>query len=688
MTLRLQPLGFVFAILAFVFQPLWLSALRGDEATDASDKRLKDSVSYLASDELEGRGVGTRGIDKAAEFLAAEFTKLGLKTDLFDGTPFQKFKVTLGAELGPAENNKLLLQGPPDKDGGEPKKLDLVLSKSFTPLAMGGSGKVSGQLVFAGYGITAKDLKKDFVYDDYEGLDVKGKVVVILRKEPQQEDANSIFGGVAPSRHAPFQQKILNATEHGAAAVILVNDSLELKNRVQAAKKGLADALEAIVQLHAKFKEIKEPTADESAIYAAQAEKLASSAAESAKELTSGTDGLLTYNGAGEDGSGRRIPVYFCLRETIDGIIKPALGKDLATIEKEIDADLKPQSKDLAGWSASGETNILRKETEAKNVIAVLEGEGPLANETIVIGAHYDHLGLGGMGSLAPWTTAIHNGADDNASGTSTLLEIATRLAQSGKKPRRRIVFMAFSGEERGLLGSVAYVKNPRFALESTIAMYNLDMVGRLKDNKLAVYGTGTAKHFDSMIEELSKKLGFTLTKYEGGFGQSDHSSFYSKKIPVLHFFTGTHPDYHRPSDDSDKLNIEGMRRVADIVVEIVQRTDATDARPEYVEIKKFEGIASTSGGERRASLGTMPDYNTKVEGVLLELIMPGGPAEKAGLKSGDVLIKLGDTKISNIDDFQSSLTKYKPGDKVKVRAKRGAEEVEVEATLGSSRRQ
>src|SRR6185436_15008187 len=377
-----------------------------------------------------------------------------------------------------------------------------------------------------------------------------------------------------------------------------------------------------------------------------------------------------------------KIPVYFCLRETIDGIIKRAIGKDLATIEVLIDADLKPRSIELTGWSASGETNIIRKEVEAKNVIAVLEGEGPLANETIVVGAHYDHLGMGGEGSLAPWTTAIHNGADDNASGTSTLLEVATRLAQSGKKPRRRIVFMAFSGEERGLLGSAYYVRNPRFPLETTVAMYNLDMVGRLKDNKLAIYGTGTAKHFDAMVDELAGKLGFTLAKYEGGFGQSDHSSFYSKKVPVLHFFTGTHPDYHRPSDDSDKLNIEGMRRVADMVVEIVQRTDATDARPEYVENKKFEGIASTSGGERRASLGTMPDYNTKVEGVLLELIMPGGPAEKAGLKSGDILIKLGDTKIQNIDDFQSALTKYKPGDKVKLKAKRGTEEVELDATL------
>ncbi len=686
MKLRTQPLSLVLAALLLVLQPLLLLSLHGDEATDSSDKRLKASVTYLASDELEGRGVGTQGIDKAADFLAAEFNKLGLKTDLFDGTPFQKFKVTTGAELGPSKSNKLLLQGPPEKEGAEPKKLELALSKDFTPLAMGGSGKMSGPLAFVGYGITAKDLKKDFVYDDYEGVDVKGKIVVILRKEPQQENKDSIFDGVAPSRFAPFKEKIDNATAHGAAAVIFVNDSLELKMRTQFAKRQLSEALTGLTQLQTKFKETKTPNAEEVAAYTTQAEKFIASASESAKLLES-TDSLLPYNGGGGLGGGK-IPVYFCLRETIDGILERALGKDLATMEVLIDADLKPRSVELTGWSASGESNIIRKEAEAKNVIAVLEGEGPLANETIVVGAHYDHLGMGGEGSLAPWTTAIHNGADDNASGTSTLLEIATRLAQSGKKPRRRIVFMAFSGEERGLLGSNYYVKNPRLPLESTIAMYNLDMVGRLKDNKLAVYGTGTARHFDAMVEELSKKMGFTLTKYEGGYGQSDHHSFYKQKIPVLHFFTGTHSDYHRPSDDSDKLSIEGMRRVADMVVEIVQRTDATDARPEYVEIKKFEGIASSQSGERRASLGTMPDYNTKADGVVLELIMPGGAAEKAGLKAGDILIKLGDLKISNIDDFENALRKQKPGDKVKLKAKRGAEEVELEATLGTRGRQ
>ncbi len=656
------------------------------ETAELSEQRLKDSVTTLASNEFEGRGIGTKGLDKAADFLAAEFTKLGLKTDLFDGTPFQKFTVTTGAELGPKENNRLLLSGPPEKEGMPPRKLELALGKDFSPLAAGGVGLFDAPLVFVGYGITAKDLKPDFVYDDYAGLDVKGKVVVLLRKEPQQDNKDSAFAGVEPSRHAIFNTKIANAHEHGAAAVIIINDGLELRKRNEQASKAFADSMNGLAELRKKHEEAKEPTAADQAKYIDEAGKIAAQVAEAAKQLAAGPDNILPFAGAGEDSSHRKLPVYFCLRESFDAVVKAATGKDLATFEQEIDADLKPQSQELAGWTASGEVNIIRKDAEVKNVIAVLEGEGPLADQTIVIGAHYDHLGLGGAGSLAPWTTDIHNGADDNASGTATLLEIAQRLATSGKKPRRRIVFMAFTGEERGLLGSAHYIRNPRFALENTIAMYNLDMVGRLKDEKLIVYGTGTAEHFGNLVEGLSKELSFQLTKHPEGFGPSDHSSFYARKIPVLHFFTGTHPDYHRPSDDSDKLNIAGMRRVADMVVRVVEDTDAKDDRPKYVEIKGMANLGPGDGGDR-PSLGTIPDYSGEVEGVALTGVAPGGPAEKAGIQGGDVIIQLGDSKIGGIEDMESALRKHKPGDKVKVVVKRGKETVEVEATLGTRRR-
>jgi membrane-associated protease RseP (regulator of RpoE activity) len=209
--------------------------------------------------------------------------------------------------------------------------------------------------------------------------------------------------------------------------------------------------------------------------------------------------------------------------------------------------------------------------------------------------------------------------------------------------------------------------------------MFNLDMVGRLNENKLQVFGTGTAKEFEPLVDKLGQQYGFEVAKHAGGFGPSDHSSFYAKKIPVLHLFTGTHSDYHRPSDDTPKLNIEGMRRVADLLVDIVQATDAADQKPTYLEIKRVEQIG---GDSDRPYFGSIPDYGGTVEGLLLSGVVEGGPAEKGGLKGGDVIVKLGDSKVSGIEDFDSALRKHKPGDKVKVTVMRDGKSVELEVTL------
>ena len=654
------------------------------ETAAVSEERLRAIVTYLASDELEGRGVGTAGLNKAADYLAGEFAKLGLKTDLFDGTPFQKFEVNVTVEMGPPDRNWLHLVGP-TKEGEKSQRIELKLGETFTPLAVGGTGQFDAPLVFAGYGITAKNLKqgdKEFTYDDYAGIDVKGKVVLIIRKEPQQKDEKSVFNGDKPSQHAIFRSKLANASEHGAAAVILVNDGLELEGRRDESLKSLAEQLDKLAGLREKLKTA--PAGEQPAV-AAEIQKVAEEAAEFSRRLATPADTILPFAGAGDETSHPKLPVYFATRGSVDELVKAALSKDLATLEKEIDIDLVPKSGELTGWRAAGQTQVIQKKAEVKNVVAVLEGEGPHADETIVIGAHYDHLGLGGSGSLAPWTTDIHNGADDNASGTAALLEIAHRLATSGQKPKHRVVFIAFTGEERGLLGSAHYVRNPRFPLESTIAMFNLDMVGRLTDDKLMVYGTGTAKEFEPLVDSLCQKDGFKLTKHAGGFGPSDHSSFYGKKIPVLHLFTGTHTDYHRPSDDTPKLNIEGMRRVADLLLEIVKATDQAPQRPSYIEVKKVEQLdpGSGDGGGDRPSFGSMPAYPNPVDyGVMLEAVLPGSPADKGGVKGGDVLIKFGDSKITVLEDFESALRKHKPGDKVKVVLKRGKETIETEVTL------
>jgi membrane-associated protease RseP (regulator of RpoE activity) len=355
----------------------------------------------------------------------------------------------------------------------------------------------------------------------------------------------------------------------------------------------------------------------------------------------------------------------------------------LVGIEEQIDEDLKPRSGELTGWKISGEVAIKRTEAEVKNVIAVLEGEGPLADETVVVGAHYDHLGFGGAGSFVPDVKEIHNGADDNASGTAALLEVARQLAARGEKLKRRVVFIAFTAEERGLIGSARYMRSPLVPAEATVAMLNMDMVGRLNDEKLIVQGVDTATEFNAIVDRLNEEAGFKITKQPGGFGPSDHSTFYAKKVPVMHFFTGTHKDYHRPSDDADKLNVDGMRRVSKLVADVAAELADAESRPTYIETAP---PAVAGGGGDRPYFGSIPDFSQDQPGYALTGVTKGGPAERAGIQAGDIIIQLGESKIGNLEDFDSALRKFKAGDRAPVIVRRGEEEVKVEVTLDPPR--
>ena len=290
---------------------------------------------------------------------------------------------------------------------------------------------------------------------------------------------------------------------------------------------------------------------------------------------------------------------------------------------------------------------------------------------------------MGGAGSAAPGVHEIHNGADDNGSGTTVLIEVARELAARNEKLPRTIVFVAFTGEERGLIGSAHYVRNPLVPLDSTVAMLNLDMVGRMVDDKLIVHGTGTATEFEPLVDRLAKQFGFQITKKPGGFGPSDHSSFYAKKVPVLFFFTGSHKDYHRPSDDFDKLNISGMRRVGELVADLAVALAEAPERPHYQESGEQENLG---GGGDRPYFGSIPDFAQDQPGYALTGVTKGGPAERAGLKAGDIIVEFGTSKIGNLEDFDSALRKYKAGDRVPVVVKRGKEQVKLEVTLDPPR--
>ncbi|MEX2138926.1 MAG: M28 family peptidase [Pirellulales bacterium] len=656
------------------------------------ERRLDEAVRFLASDDLEGRGLGTKGIDTAAEYLAQQFRELGLKTDHYDGTPFQSFKVTISSKLGPEAENQLTLDAPqrdagggraPEQNGKPAQDRELKLGTDFTPLALGGSDEFDLPIVFAGYGITSNEDK----YDDYKAIDVNGKAVILLRHEPQQSNPHGPFDGTRDSSHAAIVRKISNAYQHGAEAVILVTDEAEIRERVADAAKRYQRSLDAIAKANDEFKTVKNPALDQIESHRKKIDVLLEQARAASERVAAEYDPLFPFDRGGDTTDSRRFAVLHCRRGAIDPMIQAAFGTTLADLEQEIDEDLKPRSRELDGWRIRGRTNIERVEVAVKNVIAVLEGEGPMADETVVVGAHYDHLGRGDSGSLASGSKEIHNGADDNGSGTVALMEVARQLAGREKMLPRRVVFIAFTGEERGLLGSGHYVHHPLFPIENTVAMLNMDMVGRMKDDELVVYGTGTAKSFDGLIDELNERQGFKIKRESGGFGPSDHSSFYARKIPVLHFFTGLHNDYHRPSDDANKLNVPGIRRVSEMVAEAVVSIAEAEQRPEYQQAQRESLRAGDPAAGDRPYFGSIPNLaGGEEEGYAIQGVGNDSPAQKAGLQPGDVIIRLGENKIGNLADFDSALRKYKADDKAPVIVRRDGKEVKLEVTLEAPR--
>jgi hypothetical protein len=573
---------------------------------------MKRDLYFLAAPESEGRGPGTQGIDRAADYIAKQFVEAGLKPAGKEGY-FQPFTITgLPAPDGPSA---VSFSGP-DK-----KTTELVQGKQFEVMGNSGSGKATGPLVFVGFGVESKDPP----YNEYAGIDVKGKIVVMLRHVPRWSDKESPFGK-NKDKLASLAEKIAAAESRKAAGVIVVNDKAEGAS---------GDTIPPFSYL---------------------------------ATATSST-----------------IPCVHVKRDAIEPIIKNAMGNPLSDVEAAINENMKPRSTPLFGWTATIETSVKRSTIPVKNVIGFLEGSGPLAKEIIVVGAHYDHLGFGGSGSRAknPKEKQIHHGADDNASGTAAMLELARRFA--GKKDRqgRSMAFMAFSAEERGLLGSQHYcTKEPLFPLADTAAMVNLDMVGKLRPDpktekdKLIAQGTGTSKDFDALVDRLNKGQ-FTINKVPAGMGPSDHQSFYLAKIPVL-FWTGTHPDYHMPSDTADRINYEGMAKIVDYVETVTAELVANPHRPNYIEQKQ---TASASGAPKGPKLGVVPNYESESDGLLLSGVSDGGAAAKAGLKGGDRIVEIAGRAVTNIETYMVIMSQQKTGQEIEITFIRDGKKQSVKAT-------
>ncbi|RMG41004.1 MAG: M20/M25/M40 family metallo-hydrolase [Planctomycetota bacterium] len=640
---------------------------------EAAQRMLAD-VKYLASDELEGRGLGTRGLDEAAEFIKRRFAEAGLDVTAVDGDAFQRFTVTIGSSL--AKPPQMAVYSP----AGD--RIALKPGKEFNACSFGSSGHVEAELVFCGYGIRAEKP----AFDEFAGVDVKGKAVIIMRRTPRQGDPHSPFAGPhgQVSRHAALLTKVSHAYGAGAAAVLFVNDPFTVRKNKEALQNQLKKLAARIADL---AEQIAAADADNAAELQQRQKRLQDTVAALIKakqrQANFDADPLMPFGYGGHEAGGRTMPVVHIKQSVCNRILKAATGRTLDEIAEQIDRTLKPASRKLKGWTVDLDVDLKRERVEARNVIGVLRGTGPHADEVIVVGAHYDHLGRGGVGSLAPRSKDIHNGADDNASGTAALIELARQLGREKHRLPRTIVFIAFTAEERGLLGSSYYVRHPVFPLEKTIAMFNMDMVGRLRDDKLIVMGSGTAKQWEPLLKRLAPRYGLNLKLTPDGFGPSDHASFYARKIPVLHLFTGNHADYHRPSDDWQKINAEGMARIVGLLKDIVLEVAAAPQRPEYVAVARPSRPARTGD---RPYFGSIPDFGGDQPGYAISGVAPGSPAEKAGLKGGDVIVKLNDIKIGNLEDFDLALRRFSAGDTVKVEVLRDGKRLTFEVTLGAPR--
>ncbi len=649
-----------------------------DANTKAMEARILEDLTYLSSDDLAGRGVGSEGIAKAAEFIAQRFQQLGLKTDAFNGAPYQRFSIPGPTTIGPPESNrcKVLIQNNAPSE--------LKLGTQFTPLSIGKNGAFKSQVVFAGYGITAPD----YAYDDYAGLDVTGKVVIVLRKEPQQKLATSRFEGTNNSQYAFFTTKELNAAVHKAAAVLMVNDFVTAS---QAATKAQQDLQRVEKALAEHLSKPKPADATEAARYESRARAMQQEIELFKKALAiGGEDALIGMSEAGTAISDERIPTMFISRSVADQMIRAGSGKSLKDLEEAIDREGAPHSQVLDGVEVDGQVELMAPGTPVQNVIGMLPGAGPLAEEYVVVGAHYDHVGMGGRGSLAPGTIAVHNGADDNGSGTVTMLEVARQLSSLTGGNRRTILFMAFTAEESGLLGSQHYVRNPRWALDKTVAMINLDMVGRLSQDELFVYGTGTASEFPAQIDRLSNRYNLRSVKIPQGRGASDHASFYNANIPVYHLFTGLHNDYHRPSDDVEKVNPEGMARIGQFVADIAREIAENPQRPTYQSIRGSAAPRQQSqlqAANQNAQPAGRPRMGIRIateanQPVVITMVDPAGNGATAGLKAEDLITAVANTPTPNVQAFRDVMSKQKVGETVPVTIIRGTESFTVSVRL------
>ncbi|HKB10264.1 MAG TPA: M20/M25/M40 family metallo-hydrolase [Vicinamibacterales bacterium] len=591
----------------------------------------KTHIETLASPRFEGRLAGSNGERLASEYIAAELQKIGAKplpgkTDL--RLPFE---FTAGTRDG---GSSIAVNG---KDGGfscgsvgnvaggrtgrsAPARSGQSDTACVRPLSFSDNGDAEGGVVFAGYGIVVPE-GQGFAYDSYATLDVKDKIVVVLRYFPEDAEAKT---KQILARYADLRYKAMAARQHGAKAVIVVTGP-------------------------------RSPNAGELA--------------------------PMTFDTA-LAGSGI---VAVTITGDMANEVFAGTGKKLEDVQKSFD-DANPHTAGfaIADMTISVRANVAREKKTGHNVVAYLPATDPVtttAKPWVAIGAHYDHLGRGEAGNtLASKDDAnkVHAGADDNASGTAAVLALAATLAK--EKRHRNILVALWSGEELGLIGSNAFTTAPPVPLEQLAAYLNFDMVGRMQDNKLTIQAAGTSPAWARIIEQANVAAGFDLVVQDDPYQPTDVATFNAAAVPSLAFFTGTHADYHKPSDTADKIDYEDLDRVVGFAAAILRRIEQTDTPPQFTKVEQ----QMQSGGGRagvRVFTGTIPDYSTEVKGLLLSGVIGGGPAEQAGLQKGDVIVEIAGQSIANIYDYTYALDVLKIGQPAKVIYLRGGERRETMLT-------
>ncbi|HTP68512.1 MAG TPA: M28 family peptidase [Dongiaceae bacterium] len=596
-----------FVALAFI---LATAAPTATQLAPASPQRYIDDIKALTMPKMEGRGDGTKGLIRAEHVIADRYKSLVLQPAGTKGY-LQPFTVTTGAQLK-GNNHFTVLNGE--------TKAELRLNQDYVPFSYSDSGTALAPLVFAGYGASADE----FGYDDYAGIDVKDKIAVVLRYEPLGFAAKSGNQGV--TRHSQFITKAINARNHGAKALILVNG-----------------------------------------------------------KLGDGEEDLLTRFGSVSGPENVGIP-FLQVKNAVAEEWFRAAGKSLKEVHEQINSATKPASFAFPdSLRASLTVGIETTRATVNNILAYLPGK---TDEYVILGAHYDHLGRGTFDSLAPSQIGqIHPGADDNASGTAGLLELARILSPLKGQLQRGILFSSFAGEELGLLGSAAWVKDPTKPLDKAIAMLNMDMIGRIKDNKVYVGGVGTGSTLQKVLDEARGDSPIKFEISQGGYSSSDHTSYVTKRIPVLFFFSGLHSDYHKPSDTWEKINADSAAALVNIVGRTAVELANESPKPtfaEVIETNPHAGMPASSGGGGGYGpyFGSIPDFGQTENGVRFSDVKPGSPAAKAGLKAGDVLVQFGDKSVKNLYDFTDALRRSKVGDVVPVTVLRDGKELKVDVKL------